>query len=629
MIGKGPRLFKLGQIVDLRLRTKLVLGYAAMSVCVTFVCLLGGRVVRAHAESERAGQGQLIHRTAGVESEVRSGTEAGLAFLLTRNSEERRRSLAMLDAAAEDAGRLAESPFASTDEGELLKRAVLSIGRLRASAVALFEDFDLAQVVKPDRYIGFKAAADSANDQLAAFDAFARGVGTRELERSARESDALTALIGLAAIVVAMAIGVAHAKRIGENDGGAERDRDDRKGMDLEVRRAQKMEAVGRLAGGIANEFNNNLSIILGYSGIALDGMSAGDPMFIPLSEIKQAGERSAELTRQLLLLSRHQPQETRVLDVGWVVENMRPMMSRVLGEKVEVDLVRDTVPCTVEAPEGQIEQVLTNLVLNARDAMPDGGKLRIEVRTVDVAERDAKNGIGLRSGRYVLLRVADTGVGMSGETQERIFEPFFTTKEGAKRELGPGAGLGLGLSTVFGVVQQRSGHIHVQSEPGKGATFEVYIPETKPRALRFQETPSSGTTRAARTILVVEDEEQVLRVVEQILRRHRYGVLVAQNAKEALSICEGHPGNIDLLVTDVVLREINGPELAEQLLEHRPDMKVLYMSGYTGDVELVSGEDGEASSFLQKPVTPETLRRKVRGILHSIRPPGPPMPSA
>jgi CheY-like chemotaxis protein len=351
--------------------------------------------------------------------------------------------------------------------------------------------------------------------------------------------------------------------------------------------------------------------------------------MFIPLSEIKQAGERSAELTRQLLALSRHQPQETRVLDVGAVVDGMKPMMGRVLGEKVEVELVRDSAACTVEAPSGQIEQILTNLVLNARDAMPNGGHLRIEVRAVEIADRDAKKRIGLRPGRHVLLRLTDTGVGMSADTLERIFEPFFTTKEEAKKEQGKGTGLGLGLSTVFGMVQQRSGHIQVESESGKGSTFEIYIPETKPRAPRPQESPSSGTTRAARTILVVEDEEQVLRVVEQILRRHRYGVLVAQNAKEALSICERHPGNIDLLVTDVVMQEMNGPELAEQLLERRPEMKVLYMSGYTGDVELLSGEEGENSSFLQKPVTPETLRRKVRGILHSPRAPGSSIPSA
>jgi signal transduction histidine kinase len=434
--------------------------------------------------------------------------------------------------------------------------------------------------------------------------------------------DALTTLVGVAAILLAMALGAGFARLIRERERPAE-DLSERKRLEGEVRRAQKMDAIGRLAGGIANDFNNKLSIILGYSGIALDGMSAGDPMFVPFSEIKQAGERSAELTRQLLTLSRHQPQETRVLDVGNVVESMRRMFGRVLGDKIELTLLRDATPCTVEVPQGQLEQILTNLVVNARDAMPDGGTFGIDVRSVDITEYDAKKRVGMRSGRHVRLRVSDTGTGMSAETLERIFEPFFTTKDDAKRE--QGKGMGLGLSTVFGIVQQRSGHIRVDSEPGKGTTFEIHIPETKPRAPRLQESPSSGSTRAARTILVVENEEQVRHVVEQILRRHRYGVLVAESAAEALLICERHPGNIDLLVTDVILQEMNGPDLADQLHERRPDMKVLYMSGYTGDVDLLSGEDSEASAFLQKPVTPDTLRQKVRGILRSPLPSGPP----
>ena len=618
-----------GQFGDTRLRAKLVAGCAGMCVCVTLVCLLGGRVVRTRTENQRGAQAQLIRRAVGVESQVHSGTEAGLAFLLTGDADERTRSLSMLDTAVQDARRLAANPLSSGDEADLLRGAVLSIDRLRTSAVALFDDFDPSHGVQQDRYLRFMGAANAANDQLAALHAFTRSLNARSQEESGRQSDVLTVLVGVAAILLAMAFAAAYTRLVRESTRRTREELDESKRMEGESRRAQKMEAIGRLAGGIANEFNNKLSIILGYSGIGLDGMSLGDPMFIPLSEIKQAGERSAELTRQLLALSRHQPQETRVLDVGAVVDGMKPMMGRVLGEKVEVELVRDSAACTVEAPSGQIEQILTNLVLNARDAMPNGGHLRIEVRAVEIADRDAKKRIGLRPGRHVLLRLTDTGVGMSADTLERIFEPFFTTKEEAKKEQGKGTGLGLGLSTVFGMVQQRSGHIQVESEYGKGSTFEIYIPETKPRAPRPQESPSSGTTRAARTILVVEDEEQVLRVVEQILRRHRYGVLVAQNAKEALSICERHPGNIDLLVTDVVMQEMNGPELAEQLLERRPEMKVLYMSGYTGDVELLSGEEGENSSFLQKPVTPETLRRKVRGILHSRRAPGSSIPSA
>ncbi len=607
-----------------RLRAKLVLGCTGMCACVTLFCLLGGRAVRARADGERASQAELIHGAVEVEAQVHSGTEAGLLFLLTGNDEERRLSLSKLDAAETDAKSLAKGPLsAAPDEGAVLRRTVASLDRLNAAAVALFTDFDSSRAVDAARYRSFKDATDAANEPLAALHTLARSANARAAARSARLSDAFTAIVGLAAVLAAAAIAVAFARAIRDAEGRASEDLDDRQRRDGELRRDQKMEAVGRLAGGIANDFNNKLSIILGYSGIALDGMSPGDPMFTAFSEIKEAGERSADLTRQLLSLGRYQPQETRVLDVGAVVESMRRMFGRVLGEKIELVLIRDATPCTVEVPQGHVEQILTNLVLNARDAMPNGGNLRIEVRAVDVSESDARKRAGMHAGRHVLLRVTDAGIGMSEETMERIFEPFFTTKEDARREQGKGTGLGLGLSTVFGIVRQRSGHIRVESELGKGSTFEIHLPEAKPRPARLQESPSSGTTRAARTILVVEDEEQVRNVVEQILRRHRYGVLVAESATEALLICERHPGNIDLLVTDVIMHEMNGPDLAEQLLERRPDMKVLYMSGYTGDVDLLTGDDGDASSFLQKPVTPETLRRKVRGILRSPLPSG------
>jgi two-component system cell cycle sensor histidine kinase/response regulator CckA len=393
------------------------------------------------------------------------------------------------------------------------------------------------------------------------------------------------------------------------------KDREQQGRHERAMRRAQTMTAVGRLAGGIAHEFNNMLSIVLGYSGIALDGLRTEDPLFVPLSEIKHAGERSAELTRRLLALSCHQVLETKVHNAVSIVEGMSRSMRRVLGEKNELDVLCDSSPCRVDVARAQIEQVVMNLVLNARDAMPNGGKVSIDVRQVDVSAEEAAQEVGLRPGRQIRIRVSDTGAGMAPETEERVFEPFFTTKE-------QGGGAGLGLSTAFGCVQQHGGHIGVRSALGQGTTFDIYLPEAVPRAPSSRELPSSGATRAARTILVVEDEEQVRAVVERILRRHRYGVLVAGSPQEAMSICEDHPGRIDLLVTDVTMPAMSGHRLAEQLLERRPEMKVLYMSGYLNEVVPPTGGESDMRAFLQKPVTPEALRQKVRGILRGTRVP-------
>jgi two-component system, cell cycle sensor histidine kinase and response regulator CckA len=389
-----------------------------------------------------------------------------------------------------------------------------------------------------------------------------------------------------------------------------EGDSQDRERRERAARQGQTMAAVGRLAGAVAHEFNDRLSIILGYSGIALDGMRAEDPLFVALSEIKHAGERSAELTRRLLSLSHNQIVETKTVDAAPIVDKMARSIRRVLGENRAFDLTCDSSPCLIQTARGQIEQLVMSLVINARDAMPEKGRLSIDIRRVEISVKDAEHEVGLEPGRYVRLRVTDTGVGMTPAVQERIFEPFFTTKS-------EGGAIGLGLTTVFGFVQQTGGHIGVRSAPGEGTTFDIHLPET-PYAIASKELPSSGATRAARTILVVEDEEQVRVVVERILRRHRYGVLVAGSPQEAMSICQDHPGRIDLLVTDIAMPEMNGLVLAEQLLERRPEMKVLYLSGYMTEILLPKKESGDTDPFLQKPVTPDALRKKVRGILQA-----------
>jgi two-component system cell cycle sensor histidine kinase/response regulator CckA len=385
-----------------------------------------------------------------------------------------------------------------------------------------------------------------------------------------------------------------------------EREAEDRDRRERAIRRARKMEAVSRLVSPMVRDHCDVFSIILGYAGIALDGLHEGDPLFGPLTEIRRAGERSVERTRRLLALSRLSSDDSKIQDVSLIVERMSRSIQRVLGETRTLSLRCEALPCPVRGARGEIEQIVMDLVLNARDAMPAGGQLRLEVGMVDVPSAATPVEAGPRPGRHVRLRATDSGLGMSLDVQERLFEPFFTTKEG-------GAAAGLGLATVYAFAHYRGGHVSVESEPGKGTTLDVYLPEGMPLP-SGKELPSSGTTRAARTILVVEDEEQVRLVMERILRRHRYGVLVAASPHEAVSICKEHPGRIDLLVTDVAVAEMNGQTLADKLLETRPEMKVLFLSGHL--MEAVLPADAREKAFLQKPVTPEALRQKVRGIL-------------
>jgi PAS domain S-box-containing protein len=376
-----------------------------------------------------------------------------------------------------------------------------------------------------------------------------------------------------------------------------------------QLRQAQKMEAVGRLAGGVAHDFNNVLSVIMSYGEVVLGAMAPDDPSRADVEEIRKAAARAAGLTRQLLLFSRQQVVEPRVLDLQAIVAPMEKMLHRLLGEDVELVVVAPESPGRVEADPSHIEQVVLNLVVNARDAMPTGGKLTIETGNVVLDEAYAQTHLPAKAGRYVMLAVTDTGTGMDRETQARIFEPFFTTKE-------TGKGTGLGLSTVFGIVQQSGGHIWVDSAPGKGTTFEVYLPRVDAEPEVPRPTMAPSTLRGTETILLVEDEPQVRAVVLAILRHHGYRVVVAQNAADALLLAEAHPEPIDLLVTDVVMPHMSGPELARRLHESRPRMKVLCMSGYTDDSVVRHGVVDSATAFIQKPLTPASLTLKVREVL-------------
>jgi signal transduction histidine kinase len=379
-----------------------------------------------------------------------------------------------------------------------------------------------------------------------------------------------------------------------------------------QLRQSQKMEAIGRLAGGIAHDFNNLLTAITGYSEVILRNLNEKDPLRPHASEIKKAGDRAAALTRQLLAFSRRQVLAPKVLDLNAVVSNPEKMLRRLIGEDIELVTVLGSELGSVKADPGQLEQVILNLAVNARDAMPGGGRLVIETANVEVEERGDQSSGWIPSGAFVMLSVTDTGTGMDEETRARAFEPFFTTKEKDK-------GTGLGLSTVYGIIKQSGGHISVHSEVNAGTSFRIYLPQVTEEVdvLELEEQPADADDVAGtETILLVEDEQLVRDLARGILLTSGYKVLEAPHGGEALLICESYPGPIHLMLTDIVMPHLNGRELYERVCPLRPEMKVLFMSGYTDEALPLSGRLEPDSPFIEKPFTPDALTLKLRQVL-------------
>lgn len=372
---------------------------------------------------------------------------------------------------------------------------------------------------------------------------------------------------------------------------------------------AQKLEAVGRLAAGVAHDFNNVLAVIMLNAQMLVDGVRDGNAVVADAEDILDAAKRAADLTRQLLAFGRQQVFQLKVVDLNEVVRNVEKMLRRLMAEDVEMVVLPGEDLGKIEIDVGQIEQVIMNLAVNARDAIVKGGKLVIETTNVELTTEYANAHVDVEPGSYVMLAMSDNGTGMDKETLARIFEPFFTTKE-------VGRGTGLGLSTVFGIVRQSGGHVFVYSEPGVGTTFRVYFPRTdRPLTMQAPPLPAAELT-GTNTILLVEDENAVRAAVATVLTRYGYVVLRAADGEQALALCEQHKDTIDLLITDVVMPRVGGREVMERARRILPDLKVLFVSGYTNAAVVQNGDVDHGVAFLPKPFTPEALLRKVREVL-------------
>lgn len=448
---------------------------------------------------------------------------------------------------------------------------------------------------------------DDREQTLAAYQRVLAGEDLRGVEARRRRKDGKVIYVNMWTALLRDAAGKANGFL------AAVTDVTERKQLEEQLRQSQRMEAVGRLAGGVAHDFNNLLTIITGYSDMLLNKMPEPEPLRRNVEEIKKASGRAASLTNQLLAFSRRQVLQAKVIDLNEIVADMNKMLRRLIPESIELVVNLEPQLGHIKADPGQIEQVIVNLAVNAREAMPQGGKLIIETANRELDEHYCRRHMSVKPGSYVMLSVSDTGAGMAPDVQEHIFEPFFTTKTGK--------GTGLGLSTVYGIVKQSAGEIWVYSEPSLGSSFKIYLPRVQAAAERAETAVQPPTPASGReTILLVEDEETVRMLVREILQSNGYSVLEAKNGAEGLALAGRYNGKIDLLLTDVVMPQMSGRELAEKLCPLRPGTRILFMSGYTDDAVVANGSVAPGSAFIQKPFSPDALARKLRMLLDRQR---------
>lgn len=447
---------------------------------------------------------------------------------------------------------------------------------------------------------------DRAIVQEAAKEALSTGVG-RRIEYRMRQKEGKWCAVESTASTVLNSDGKVEKLVI------VNRDITGRRHLEQQFHQAQKMEAVGRLSGGIAHDFNNLLGVIIGYCEILEEGVQENSPLRESVDEILHAGKQAAGLTRQLLAFSRQQVMEAKVLDLNAVITDIEKMLRRLIGEDIELTAVLQPGLGRVKADQGQIEQVILNMAINSRDAMPQGGKLSLQTFNVEVDEAFVQSSpYPVQTGSYVCLAVTDTGIGMDAATKAQVFDPFFTTKE-------KGKGTGLGLSMVYGVVKQSNGYINVYSEPGVGTTFKVYLPSVLEAISPAESRANLNTVRGTETVLLVEDQDGLRALTRNLLERSGYTVLEAKDGDDALQTSQQYKQTIHLLLTDVVMPRMIGPFLAQELTRQRPEIKTVYMSGYTG--KTVAGREvfGPGNFFLMKPFTRDILTRKIREALDSV----------
>ena len=380
--------------------------------------------------------------------------------------------------------------------------------------------------------------------------------------------------------------------------------------LEQQLRQVQKMESIGRLAAGIAHDFNNVLSVIIGYSDLLLTTIPSNDPIHEKIKRIHDSGSRAATLTRQLLAFSRKQVLEKKVISINTIIRNFLKILGKMVGEDIVITTYLSEESCIVEADPGQIEQIIMNLIVNAKDAMPNGGEIIIETARINLDKHYVNKHIEVKPGQYVLMAISDTGEGMDEDVLSKIFDPFFTTKE-------QGKGTGLGLATVYGIVKQHDGYIYAYSEKNRGTTFKIYLPASKKTE---EETESKSTVRTLlqgnETILIVDDNASIRQLIVETLKPLGYNCLQAACGKDAMDVLRKYKGEVHLLITDVVMPGMSGRELAETIREERPEMKVIFMSGYTENIIAHHGVLEQGINYISKPITPVTLTQKIRSVL-------------